>query len=266
MKKVKSSLPPIVHACYFSSSNKGEQFIASHTFSFQEAGSMTVDDGSKKYHFEEGDFRFSVGKRLAKYEKKAPPGGAFKTLAIFFDEEMLRKFSAEYGYTSSGRASGDTCIKLPAHKAYRDLTDSLIPYLQADHEHDSELLELKVKEALLIILKVNPELKDILFDFSEPGKSDLESFMQKNYHFKVDIERFAFLTGRSLATFKRDFKKIFDTSPGRWLVRRRLKQAYYLIKEEGKRPTEIYNELGFEDLSHFTYAFRQAYGLPPSKI
>jgi AraC-like DNA-binding protein len=125
---------------------------------------------------------------------------------------------------------------------------------------------LKLKEALLILLKVNPELKDILFDFNEPGKIDLEGFMQQNYHFKVGLNRFAYLTGRSLATFKRDFEKIFKISPNRWLVQRRLQEAYYLIKERGKRPSEIYFELGFEDFSHFSYAFRQAYGAAPTKI
>lgn len=266
MSKGKSKLPPIVHSCYFTSSSKGEQFVPVHTFSYQESGTIVANDGIKEYVFNEGKFRFTVGNKLAKYYKIPPANGAFKTVAIFFDEEILREFSAAYGYTSTQKITGDVFLRLTPHHAYKDLANSLIPYLDADQTHDKELLNLKVKEALLILLKVNPELKNILFDFSEPGKIDLESFMQKNYHFRVGLNRFAFLTGRSLATFKRDFEKAFNTSPARWLTQRRLQEAYYLIKEQGKRPSDIYLNLGFEDFSHFTYAFRQAYGASPTKI
>ncbi|WP_307295189.1 AraC family transcriptional regulator [Flavobacterium sp. SORGH_AS_0622] len=90
--------------------------------------------------------------------------------------------------------------------------------------------------------------------------------MKKNFHFNVQLDRFAYLTGRSLATFKRDFQRIFEVSPSRWLLQKRLQQAYYLIKEKGKTPTEVYLEVGFEDLSHFSFAFKKQYGLSPSKV
>jgi AraC-like DNA-binding protein len=80
------------------------------------------------------------------------------------------------------------------------------------------------------------------------------------------LNRFAYLTGRSLATFKRDFEKIFHTSPSKWLLQRRLKEAYYLIKEKGKKPVDVYVDVGFEDLSHFSFAFKNEFGQAPSKI
>ena len=105
-----------------------------------------------------------------------------------------------------------------------------------------------------------------MFDFNEPGKIDLEAFMKKNFHFNVEMKRFAYLTGRSLATFKRDFEKIFDMPPSRWLLQRRLQEAYYLIKEKGKTASDIYLDVGFEDLSHFSFAFKKIYGVAPSRL
>jgi AraC-like DNA-binding protein len=90
--------------------------------------------------------------------------------------------------------------------------------------------------------------------------------MKKNFHFNVQLDRFAYLTGRSLATFKRDFQRIFDISPSRWLIQKRLQEAYYQIKEKGKTPSEVYLEVGFEDLSHFSFAFKKQFGMPPSKV
>jgi len=118
----------------------------------------------------------------------------------------------------------------------------------------------------MILLKANGELKIVLFDFSEPGKIDLEAFMNKNFHFIVELKRFAYLTGRSLATFKRDFEKTFHLSPSRWLQQRRLQEAHYLIKERDATPSDVYLNVGFEDLSHFSFAFKKQYGIAPSKI
>lgn len=259
-------LIPIVHACYFKANSSGENFVPHHIFSYQISGSMIVNDGKQVYTFEPGDFRLSKRNQLAKYLKLPPPDGEFKTIAIYFDQRILREFSATYGYKAEKKDNNPGFIKLPNSRDYKNFVESLLPYLEADQFRDKELLALKLKEALLILLKINPELRNILFDFSEPGKIDLEGFMQENFHFKVGLNRFAYLTGRSLATFKRDFKKIFNTSPGRWLVQRRLQEAYYQIKEQGKRPSEVYIDLGFEDFSHFTYAFRKAYGVAPTKI
>ncbi|QMU26673.1 helix-turn-helix domain-containing protein [Adhaeribacter radiodurans] len=128
------------------------------------------------------------------------------------------------------------------------------------------MLQLKQREAILILLKANPQLHQVLFDFSEPGKIDLEAFILQNYHFNVELKRFAYLTGRSLATFKRDFEKIFHLSPSRWLQQRRLQEAHYLIKEKGKAPSEVYLDLGLEDLSHFSFAFKKMFGVAPTRI
>jgi AraC-like DNA-binding protein len=134
------------------------------------------------------------------------------------------------------------------------------------HKGADDLLFLKQKEAILLLLKLVPAFKNVLFDFSEPGKIDLEAFMEKNYHFNVQLKRFAYLAGRSLATFKRDFEKIYHTTPSRWLQQRRLQEAYHMIKEQKKAPSEVYLELGFENLSHFSFAFKKAHGIVPSKI
>jgi AraC-like DNA-binding protein len=43
-----------------------------------------------------------------------------------------------------------------------------------------------------------------------------------------------------------------------------LEQAYFLIKEKGKKPSDVYLEVGFEDLSHFSFAFKKEFGKAPS--
>ncbi|MBV8388529.1 MAG: helix-turn-helix transcriptional regulator [Mucilaginibacter sp.] len=259
-------LPSIAYSCYVNRSREGEQFVPEHGFTYQVAGTMIMNDGNKEYVFDEGSFRFGKRNHLMKFLKVPPEGGEFKSLSVRLDQQTLRNFSIEFGYASENHVNGDTVLRLKTDALYKNYMDSLFPYLQLNGLDNEKLLANKLNEAILLLLKVNPELKDILFDFSEPGKIDLEAFMNKNFHFNVELNRFAYLTGRSLATFKRDFEKIFHLSPSRWLLQRRLQEAHYMIKEKGKIASDIYLELGFEDLSHFSFAFKKAYGVAPSRV
>ena len=258
--------PAIAYSCYFARSREGEQFVPEHRFSYQVAGTMTTNDGTREYLFNEGDFRFSKRNHLMKFLKLPPAGGEFKSLSVALDQETLRNFSLEFGCNAEKHTNGEAILRLKPDALYKSYMDSLIPYLHIEQAGNEDLIANKQKEAILLILKVNPELKDVLFDFSEPGKIDLEAFMNKNFHFNVELNRFAYLTGRSLATFKRDFEQLFHITPSRWLQQRRLQEAHYLIKEKGKAPSDVYLDVGFEDLSHFSFSFKKLYGVAPSRI
>ena len=76
----------------------------------------------------------------------------------------------------------------------------------------------------------------------------------------------AHYTGRSLATFKRDFRKISDLTPEKWLIRKRLEVAYNLMKEGGNKVVDVYTKVGFRNQSHFSSAFKKQYGFPPTAV
>ena len=90
--------------------------------------------------------------------------------------------------------------------------------------------------------------------------------MQKNFMFNMSLEKFSYLTGRSLTTFKRDFKKAFDTTPQKWLTQKRLELARFKLTEQKKKPIDIYFEVGFENLSHFSFAFKKEFGINPREL
>lgn len=260
-----NSKPKILYSCYYARSREGEHFIPEHVFSYQISGEMTAWDSKNTFHSKAGDFRFSKRNHLAKFTKIPPENGEFKTISLFLDQEILREVNKEYNYKANKKVDSEAMITLAPHPLYKSFMESLITYLEVEQENNEALFNLKIKEAVHLLLKVNPELKDILFDFTEPGKIDLEAFMNKNFHFNVQMHRFAYLTGRSLATFKRDFQKIFQQAPGKWLLNKRLQEAYYLISQ-GNPPSEVYIGVGFEDLSHFSFSFKKKFGIVPSSL
>lgn len=52
----------------------------------------------------------------------------------------------------------------------------------------------------------------------------------------------------------------------KWLIDKRLEVAYHKIAEERQRPSDIYWELGFETLAHFSRKFKEKYHMSPSQL
>lgn len=258
--------PRILYSCYAHISRDGEQFVPEHIFSYIVSGSQVIYSGGKTYNFKEGDFRFFRKNQLSRFVKQPPSGGEFKSISVSMDQGTLRGLANEYNLQMSKPYTGENTLLLKPNNLFTNYIDSLTPYINGTGEMNKMLTALKVKEAVMILLETNPALKDVLFDFSEPGKIDLEAYMNEHYKYNVDITRFAYLTGRSLATFKRDFESIFHITPNRWLQQQRLKDAYFLLKEKGLKVSDVYLEVGFKDFSHFSFAFKKAYGIAPSGL
>lgn len=259
-------MPHILYSCYSERSTEGEQFVPAHILGYTFSGSSEVYASGKNYLFKEGDFRFLRKNQLSRFVKHPPAGGEYRSISIFIDQDTLKSMSMENNLNKDNSYMGENTILLKPHVLLENYITSLKPYLNNSTDSNKVLSTLKVKEAVMILLQTNPELKDLLFDFTEPGKIDLEAYMSEHYRFNVDVSRFAYLTGRSLAGFKRDFEKIFNISPNKWIQKKRLNDAYYLLKEKGWRSSDVYMEVGFKDFSHFSFAFKKAYGISPSKL
>lgn len=256
----------ILYSCYVTAHLSSEQFIPQHIFLYQLSGSLIIHDANKEYRVKTGEFCLARRNHLAKYIKTPPLNGEYKTISVSLSQDFLRSFSLEFGYTADTYAREDAVLKIKADRTLENYVHSLSPYFDIDGLKHEDILLVKTKEAVLLLLKSDPDLKNVLFDFSEPGKVDLEAFMNRHFRFNISLERFGYMSGRSLTTFKRDFQKIFNNTPGRWLLQKRLEEAHYLLTKKGRKPSDVYLELGFEDLSHFSYAFKREFGMAPSRL
>lgn len=259
------SINYINYSCYFTTFREGEQFSSYNSLSMVISGEMELNDGVHRKVFRSGDVYLVRRNQLVKFLKKPGEESEFKSLSIRFDDEILKQMSTDENFVLHERMKSPAFIELSGIQHLKYFMESLLQYQDLLENKSPELALLKQKEALILLFGHDPLLKNILYDISAPYKIDLEGFMLRNYHFNVKLDRFAYLTGRSLAAFKRDFEKIFGTAPRKWLLEKRLQEAHYLL-EKGKKSSDIYLDLGFEDLSHFSYAFKKQYGLPPSRL
>jgi AraC-like DNA-binding protein len=254
-----------ISSCYIGPAISPEQFISEHFFLYLVQGSIVGYDGHKKYTMRAGEYCIARKNRLARYSK-LKDDGAFSKVVVVFDEAFLRSYQKNHKVAVGESTFKDAFVLLKESDLVPNFINSLAPYYNGQGKIDETFSQIKREELLLILLQTNPGLADILFDFGIPEKVDLEAFMNNNYKFNVSIERFAYLTGRSLSAFKRDFKKTFGDTPNHWLIERRLREGYFLMEEKGKKPSDIYLELGFEDLSHFSFAFKKTFGITPGSL
>ncbi|HWZ02702.1 MAG TPA: AraC family transcriptional regulator [Mucilaginibacter sp.] len=241
-----------------------EQFIAEHTFAYIIKGEMQLYDGSKGCVVKSGECGLARKNRLVRF-KKEKENGELEKVFVFFDELFLRAFQEKHKPGVPKFRSDETILRLPKNNFMPNFIQSLSPYYDHGKINDA-FADVKREELLILLLQAQPELAGLFFDYGTPEKINIEEFMNRNYQFNVSTSRFAYLTGRSLSAFKRDFKQVFNDTPSHWLVQRRLQEAHFLIDKKNQKPANIYLELGFETLPHFSYAFKKRFGMAPTEL
>lgn len=242
-----------------------EHFIPDHLFLYVVKGSVSFFDGSVSYAYKAGECCIIRKNCLAKF-RMTESAEEFEPIMFCLDEAFLQGFQKKHKAVSSTAKATSTIIKVKKSQFLDLFIRSLEPYYKGHMQLEEGFEDIKYEELLIILLKTEPQLAGTFFNYDKPSKINLEEFMNRNYKFNVSVDRFAFLTGRSLSAFKRDFKEIFNDTPTHWLVQKRLQEAYFLIDKKNKKPNEVYLELGFETMSHFSYAFKQKFGLTLSAL
>lgn len=190
-------------------------------------------------------------------------------LVIFFvpDEficEVLKSKSSPIYTTGKNYAP---VMAIEPTVAVQHFFQSMLHYFEAQQKPDDSLLQLKFRELVLTIAD-NAANEALLCYFcsllKEPQAVSLQRVMEDNFCFNLKLETFARLSTRSLSAFKRDFEKLYKTSPGKWLMEKRLNHALHLLTNMNKTVTEAAFESGFENTSHFSRSFRQRFGISPA--
>lgn len=161
----------------------------------------------------------------------------------------------------------ELAIRVQHDVALAAFFQSMLTYFAGEEQPPEELLKLKLRELLTSILlgRSNPKLTAYLQSAARHDAPPIPAIMEANFRHNLPLEVFAQLSHRSLSTFKREFRQHYGTTPGRWLLERRLECAEQLLRITGMSVTEIAFECGFEEPSHLSRAFRAKFGCPPSE-
>ena len=263
--KTKYITSDIKLSCYEDKLFKTEVTFEHHMLVWFISGETKIIQAGASYLFKAGDIFLIPRNQLATIINYPKDGLPHKTVAMHLTVKRLRDFYANLNV----KPRADMWHKIryfKDHPLLQSCFSSLIPYFDLPDNFPENIASLKIVEALTILRTIDPDVDGILGNFEEPGKIDLAGFMETHFMFNMPLEKFGYLTGRSLSTFNRDFRKIFNTTPQKWLTKKRLELAHYQITEHAKKPVDVYLEVGFEDLSHFSFAFKKHFGYIPTTV
>ena len=233
------------------------------------SGEMVLNCGDEQIHVGKGECVYIPRDHHITMYKRPLNGERYCGIFLNFTRNFLREMYAKSG---PYKVAADTpklepgVIKLPRTAEIVSLFASLTPFFDPEVKPQEDFMHLKLQEGLLALLHIDRRFAPTLFDFNEPWKIDILEFMDKNYMYEFTMEELAHYTGRSLATFKRDFKKISDLTPEKWLIRKRLEAAYAMMQEGEAKVADVYVRVGFKNQSHFSTAFKRQYGVAPTEV
>ena len=232
-----------------------------------EHGTLNLYVEDKKYSIKQNQFGFIRKYTHGKFVKTWKEGQkGFKEHIFVLHDAFIKEVIRGFSLPDDFMPCTVPVVNLKHNLILKGLMNSVEVYVSGEAQLDRDFIQVKTKEALHGILKSKPELIHILNDFSEPARADIVSFMEHNFVQNLSLDQFAMLSGRSLSTFTRDFKKQFNTSPHKWIKQKRLELALKLLLQTPKKASDIYLEVGFEDLAHFSKSFKNHFGQNPSEI
>jgi AraC-like DNA-binding protein len=89
--------------------------------------------------------------------------------------------------------------------------------------------------------------------------------IDRTYAEELDVPRLAEIACVSEAHFIRSFRATFGETPHRYLQRRRVERAMFLLRETDRSVTDISLDVGFSSLGTFSRTFREIVGESPSE-
>lgn len=229
--------------------------------------------GKKTWHTPDGPFVARRGETL--FFKK---GAAiveqhlemdFCLLMFFIPDNLIRSTVREIA-ASLEAAPFDgpalpSAVRIINDTALSAFFDSMSTYFAGQEPPSEPLLRLKLKELVLSILTSgqNPALANYFRSLGDSDGPSVAEIMEKNFRFNLSLEEYARLCHRSLSSFKREFQLHFQMPPGKWLLGKRLDFAAALLRSSHRNVTEIAFDSGFEDVSHFSRAFKTRFSASP---
>lgn len=259
----------VLIASYFTDDRGCAHENREHTLIYLCSGELEIKERGKKTVLHPGECAFMRRDNRMWLHKHADKDNPYRSVVLKFTRPFLREFYRTLGKNIPMESKrGKVSLQvLPENRPdIRSLFESVIPYFDSQVKPSDDVLKLKMTEGIYVLLNTDINLYASLFDFVDPWKIDILDYLNENYMYDLSMEEIAGYTGRSLATFKRDFAKVSDLTPQKWIIKRRLEAAHDLIRSGKKKITEACFDVGFKNLSHFSKIYKETYGYAPSMI
>lgn len=194
-----------------------------------------------------------------------PENEEFEAVFYFIEDSTINDFlgSVEYDRSKTGFN-----YVMDYFEKLRLFTETILVLYEKNKNDYKELTKLKLLELLHLFYHSNQcnNFMQILKSLQEVPKRNIQEIMELNFDKPLSIEDYAFLTGRSISSFRRDFKRKFGSNPKKWLLEKKLQKAKVLLSTTDSSINQISLEIGFENTSHFISLFKKSFEETPKQF
>lgn len=244
-----------------------EGYVSTHAITLVLKGILKIEDSEGHVTIVEQGQLIFVPKGIYSITDKLPHNGQFEAIVFFFDEELIASFINSMSVQIKKDKQVSPLV-FNYTKEIKIFTESLLELYSKKEIAHRKLTKPKLFELLHLISvsRQNDCLLHALSTLNNRERKSLHDFMNANFSKPLGIEDYAYLTGRSLSSFRRDFIAQFGISPKQWLIDKRLDKAKHLLLSGHSNISQVAMETGYENISHFIKAFHKKYGVAPKQL
>ena len=256
----------IIDQCIVTAGERGTFFLEQHLLYVVLGGSVKLTCGRQTWTVVKNEMILLRRAQSVSYEKQgSEETGLFESQLFAINDELLKDFLTSQQVQIPQMTEELGAQVSPMSDRLVAYCWSLSPYFNDPSQVNPGLLRLKVMELLYNVMDCSKNIFRQMLQLRQPVKTDIHRVIEENYTSPISLDELAYLSGRSLSSFKREFQNIYGESPARWIREKRLSKAQQMLRSSSLSVADVAYSLGFENPTHFSRIFKQQYGYAPSQ-
>tara|TARA_B100000809_G_scaffold39367_1_gene34458 strand:- start:6496 stop:7335 length:840 start_codon:yes stop_codon:yes gene_type:complete len=246
--------------------SKQEIILNKNTFSFLQEGTKEVFFDNSSYSINNSQFLLMKSGHCLMTEKLSNNRKSYRSILFFFSDDAVLNFIRKFKLSQPTSGALYSTYSFDYDVFITRFANSLLDIIKLSKTSQKNILEVKFDEIMLYLIEFKGV--DFLYSLISDRDNKNQKFIQlieSNKLNKLTIKELSFLSNRSVSSFKREFEKHFNNSPSKWFQDKRLEHSAFLLKNKSKRPSDIFEEIGYENLSNFIQAFKNKFGITPKQ-
>lgn len=190
----------------------------------------------------------------------------FESVLFFVEDMVMESFLTEDNIKALPQTKPSACLwfsEIFVVENYLHAISQIVPKMAVVPK---KFVRIKMYELLYLLEGQNPGFSGFLRQAMQGTSRNVKTFMETNYDKPLKVEDYAYLTGKSVSTFRREFKTRFGITPQKWLMNKRLEKAREILVKTEISVTQVAYQTGYENVSHFIKEFKKKYELTPKQL
>ena len=257
----------IIDQCIVTAGESGTFYLEQHLLYVVLGGSVKLTCGRQSWTVGKNQMILLRKAHSVGYQKKgSPKTGLFESLLFAINDELLKDFLTSQQVQIPPMTEELGAQVSPMSERLVAYCWSLSPYFNDPSQVSPGLLRLKVMELLFNVMDCSKNIFRQMLQLRQPVRADIHRVVEDNYTSPISLGELAYLSGRSLSSFKRDFQSIYGETPAKWIREKRLSKARQMLQSSQMSVADVAYSLGFENPTHFSRIFKQQYGASPVSV